>query len=76
MDFESNKKLIETAIRASKMSRRELLGGLGATAGAAALTTGLFTPSIVRAAGEKVRVGLGLNYGPFNQPWRDRKSVV
>jgi len=70
MDFESNKKLIETAIRASKMSRRELLGGLGATAGAAALTTGLFTPSIVRAAGEKVRVGLGLNYGPFNQPWR------
>lgn len=69
MDLESKRKLVEAAVNASKMSRRDILGGMGA--GVAALTTaGLFTPSILRAQGTKVRVGLGLNYGPFNQPWR------
>ena len=69
MDLESKRKLVEAAVKASKMSRRDVLGGMGA--GAAALTTaGLFTPSILRAQDKKIRVGLGLNYGPFNQPWR------
>ncbi len=48
MDLESKRKLVEAAVKASKMSRRDVLGGMGA--GAAALTTaGLFTPSILRA---------------------------
>lgn len=48
------------------LSRRDLLGGAAAAVTAATL----FAPSIVRAQGTKIRVGLGLNYGPFNQPWR------
>ena len=44
-------------------------------AGAAALGAGLVTPAMAQdfelpKTGKKVRVGLGLNYGPFNQPWR------
>ena len=68
MDLESKRKLIESAFKAAKMSRRDVLGGRGA--GAALTTAGLFAPSIVRAQTAKIRVGLGLNYGPFNQPWR------
>lgn len=53
------------------ISRRNVLRGAGAVLGlAAAASTGLFMPSIARAQGANVRVGLGLNYGPFNQPWR------
>ena len=68
MDLESKRKLIEAAVKASKMSRRDVLGGMGA--GVALTTAGLFAPSIVRAQATKTRIGLGLNYGPFNQPWR------
>lgn len=60
-----------SAAKTNGVSRRELLGGMGLVASAAAVAgTGLFTPSVVRAQGAKVRVGIGLNYGPFNQPWR------
>lgn len=67
MDLESKRELIESAVKASNMSRRDLLGGIGA--GAVLTTAGVFAPSIVRAQ-TKTRIGLGLNYGPFNQPWR------
>lgn len=64
----------------AEVSRRSLLQGLGAVAAGAALVSGL-TGLPVRTAsaqevpsasstGKKVRVGLPLNYGPFNQPWR------
>jgi len=68
MDTEQNAKPDRGDSRPA-MSRRAVLGGIGAGVAVAA-GTGLFTPSIVRAQGTKVRVGLGLNYGPFNQPWR------
>ena len=66
MDFIARKKLAEAALAAANLSRRQLLGG----AAAAAAATTLFTPALVRAQGAPVRVGIGLNYGPFNQPWR------
>lgn len=57
---------------ATGVTRRRFLtttGGTLATVGLLGST--LAAPSIARAAtGKKVRVGLGLNYGPFNQPWR------
>jgi len=57
-------------------SRRRLLAGLALGAGTAALLAG--TRKAVAADefpkitsnGKKIKVGLGLNYGPFNQPWR------
>lgn len=66
MDFIARKKLAEAALSAANLSRRQMLGG---TAAALAATT-LFAPSVIRAQGAPVRVGIGLNYGPFNQPWR------
>lgn len=69
MEFESKRKLLKVMANASRMSRRDVLGGITATAATATAAT-LLTPSLVRAQGAKVRVGLGLNYGPFNQPWR------
>lgn len=71
-------KAIETAGGAG-FSRRSLLRGLGAlTAGTAAIGSMLSTAKTAWAqevptassTGKKVRVGLPLNYGPFNQPWR------
>lgn len=64
MDFTTDKKLADT-LSAAKISRRQVLGGAAAVAAAS-----VFAPSIVRAQGKPVRVGIGLNYGPFNQPWR------
>ncbi|CAN5423588.1 hypothetical protein BH10PSE7_BH10PSE7_18290 [soil metagenome] len=56
---------------ATGVTRRGLLTATGATlATVGLLGATLAAPSIVKAAGKKVRVGLGLNYGPFNQPWR------
>lgn len=61
------------------ISRRSLLHGLGAMSVGAAAIGGMFanTKSAVAqevptasGSGKKVRVGLPLNYGPFNQPWR------
>lgn len=48
------------------ISRRRFLAATGGTIAAAGI---LGAPALVKAA-KKVRVGLGLNYGPFNQPWR------
>ncbi len=69
MEYHLKSKILENMANVSKMSRRDILGGMGAGAATLSAAT-LFKPSIVRAAGAKVRVGVGLNYGPFNQPWR------
>jgi len=53
---------------AAGVSRRSFL-----TAASGLAAAGLFTPYLAKPAfaqGKKVRIGLGLNYGPFNQPWR------
>ena len=75
MDDVAVKKLAEEAREYAEFSRRSMLAGLGAFAGA-----GLLGSSLVNAAsadeiqladaGKKVRVGVPLTYGPFNQPWR------
>lgn len=60
------------------VSRRQMLAGLGAgvaavgalgTASRPTLAATVESPKFV-SNGKKVKVGLGLNYGPFNQPWR------
>lgn len=52
------------------LSRRDLISGAMAVGvGTAIASTQLAAPAIAQS-GKKVRVGLGLNYGPFNQPWR------
>lgn len=57
--------------------RRRILAGLALGAGTAAIMAASSRKAIAADAfpkitsnGKKVRVGLGLNYGPFNQPWR------
>jgi ABC-type sugar transport system substrate-binding protein len=57
--------------------RRRLLAGLALGAGAAAILAGSARKAVaaddfptIKSNGKKVKVGLGLNYGPFNQPWR------
>jgi len=76
MDFNQRLGFVEEARRLAEFSRRGLLTGAAALgAGAAALGSGLVSPATaqeieVPKTGKKVRVGLGLNYGPFNQPWR------
>src|ERR1700744_769121 len=57
--------------------RRRLLAGLAFGAGTAALMAASSRKAVAADAfppitsnGKKVRVGLGLCYGPFNQPWR------
>ncbi|HVJ41906.1 MAG TPA: sugar ABC transporter substrate-binding protein [Dongiaceae bacterium] len=51
------------------VSRRQLLAKGSALATAGILASKLAKPALADT-GKKVRVGLGLNYGPFNQPWR------
>lgn len=69
MNIKSRIKMAEKLKKATGPSRREVVGGMGL--GVAALTSAsILSPSIVKAQGKKIRVGLGLNYGPFNQPWR------
>jgi ABC-type sugar transport system substrate-binding protein len=83
VDLENKIDLIERARRFAAMSRRDFVAsaamiGAGAAAvgaGAAAIGSGLVSDAVaqefeVPKTGKKVRVGLGLNYGPFNQPWR------
>jgi ABC-type sugar transport system substrate-binding protein len=76
MDEKDRKKLKEEALEFGAFSRRQVLGGLAATsAGAAAFGSGLLnsvSASEIQVAqgGKKVRVGIPLTYGPFNQPWR------
>lgn len=51
------------------VSRRQFLtAATGAVAVTGLASSVLATPAI--AQGKAIRVGLGLNYGPFNQPWR------
>ncbi|MCB8881080.1 sugar ABC transporter substrate-binding protein [Acidisoma cellulosilytica] len=59
------------------VDRRRLLAGLAMGVGAAALVAGSSRRAVAAEAfptitsnGKKVKVGIGLNYGPFNQPWR------
>ena len=53
----------------SGVNRRTFLTAASGTIAAASVLGGaLATPAIAQA--KKIRVGLGLNYGPFNQPWR------
>ena len=66
--------LAREALEFGRASRRSLLTAAGTALGASALA-GL--PRIASAdevqpaaAGKKIRVGVPLNYGPFNQPWR------
>lgn len=58
------------AVSAGGVNRREFLTRTAVVAAGVGIVGSLASPAIVRAAGKKVRVGLGLNYGPFNQPWR------
>lgn len=59
----------ETKLPTPGMSRRRFLtAASGTLAAASMLNAGLAKPALAQA--KKVRVGLGLNYGPFNQPWR------
>lgn len=76
MEFDRRQDLIQEARRFVELSRRGFMTGAAALgAGAAALGSGFITSAAaqdfeVPKTGKKVRVGLGLNYGPFNQPWR------
>ncbi|ROZ75010.1 substrate-binding domain-containing protein [Ramlibacter sp. WS9] len=67
---EKQKSLLEQALEYGGMSRRTLIMAAGALGGAG------IVPSVSAQAvpapkpGKKVRIGIPLNYGPFNQPWR------
>lgn len=60
----------ETSTAGTGLDRRTFLSRTALVAGIGLMGSALASPAIVRAQGKKVRVGLGLNYGPFNQPWR------
>ena len=67
------KMLASEAVEYGKTSRRSMLAGMGGVVGAA--LAGF--PQVANAedvkpsaGGKKVRVGVPLTYGPFNQPWR------
>lgn len=71
----AGKTMVEQAMEVGKFSRRTLFSGAGALAGASLLGTGMMGSASaadlpVPKTGKKVRVGVPLNYGPFNQPWR------
>ena len=66
--------LAHEAVEYTEMSRRSLLKGVGGALGGAALSS---VPLLAQAEeitpakpGKKVRIGVPLTYGPFNQPWR------
>ncbi|MEO1190916.1 MAG: substrate-binding domain-containing protein [Pseudomonadota bacterium] len=74
IDEKARKRLLEEAKEFSSVSRRSFLAAAGA--GSAALAAGSMLNPLeaseiqVAEAGKKVRVGIPLTYGPFNQPWR------
>jgi ABC-type sugar transport system substrate-binding protein len=76
MEFDRRQNLIQGARRFVELSRRGFMTGTAVLgAGVAMAGSGLITSAAaqefeVPKTGKKVRVGLGLNYGPFNQPWR------
>ncbi len=74
-DFKTRKHLLQEAREFAEFSRRDFLGGATAVAGVAmagaSLTKSVSASEIqVAQSGKKVRVGIPLTYGPFNQPWR------
>lgn len=73
-DFKERKKLVEAAREFAEFSRRDMLkmaAAAGMTAAAGSLIGSARAEDIdVAKGGKKVRVGIPLTYGPFNQPWR------
>ena len=74
-DEKVRKHLLKEALEYAEFSRRALLTGATAM-GAGAVGSGLIGAAsaneirLAEANGKKVRVGVPLTYGPFNQPWR------
>ena len=74
-DEKVRKHLLQESLEYAEFSRRALLTGASAM-GAGALGGGLISAAsaneirLAAAEGKKVRVGVPLTYGPFNQPWR------
>lgn len=70
LDFKRRKFLVKEALEFAEWSRRDFLKK-SVAAGAALAGTKLATEiSYAHAQEKKVRVGIPLTYGPFNQPWR------
>ncbi len=74
LNEKERKKLLVEAKEFAQVSRRTFLAASGA-AGASLAAGSLLNPADaneiqVAQSGKKVRVGIPLNYGPFNQPWR------
>ena len=70
LDFKARKFLVQEALEFAEWSRRDFLKA-GAAAGAVVAGTALASDiGIASAQDKKVRVGIPLTYGPFNQPWR------
>ena len=75
MDHKEQKRILHEALEFAKFSRRNFLAAAGAV-GAGATLLGAKRSFAdagdiqVAQSGGKVRVGVPLNYGPFNQPWR------
>lgn len=75
LDYKSRKGILQEAKEFAEVSRRSFLAGSAAVAGTLA-AGGAFSRSAsaaeiqVAQSGKKVRVGIPLTYGPFNQPWR------
>ncbi len=72
MDTNHHESPLNDATEVGRMSRRSLLFAGAAISGAGLVQTvnAADAPLPAAVSGKKVRVGLGLNYGPFNQPWR------
>ena len=75
MDYKSRKNLVEEAREYAAFSRRSLLTGAGVLAGASLLGKNFIQTASADEVkkpkdGKKYKIGIPLNYGPFNQPWR------
>jgi ribose transport system substrate-binding protein len=75
-DTQKLRRLAQEATEFTNFSRRSLIKGVGGALGGAALSgLGMEVASAEEItppspAGKKVRIGVPLTYGPFNQPWR------
>jgi ABC-type sugar transport system substrate-binding protein len=75
LDYEDRGRLVQEARAFAEQSRREFLGNLLSAGAVGTLAGGLVGSASadeieVAQGGRKVRVGIPLNYGPLNQPWR------
>lgn len=73
MEYKDRKRILHEALEFASFSRRNFLAAASAFGGAAALgakRTFADARDIQVAQSGKVRVGIPLTYGPFNQPWR------